>query len=272
MRPLENLSYIVWNIDPRIIPNFDFLRWYSLFWVVGILGAFQVMVVIFKKEQLSQSKLDILALYVIFGIILGARFGHVLFYDPIHYWNNPIEILPIRIEPHFQFVGLAGLASHGGVIGALIGLYLYNRKYKGDYLWILDKLTIAAALLGGFIRLGNLMNSEIIGIPTSVPWAFVFTNIDNVPRHPSQLYEAIFYFGIFALLFGLWKSGKLVQYKGLLFGLGIALIFVQRYLIEYVKENQVVFEKGMFLNMGQVLSVPMVLVGIVFIVRSTKRS
>lgn len=263
---------IIWNVDPSIIPSFEFLRWYGLFWATGILLGYQTMLLMYRKEGLTQSDLDKLATYVVFGAIIGARFGHVLFYDPVHYWNNPIEILPIRINPHFQFTGLAGLASHGGVIGALIALYLYTKKYQKDYLWTLDRLTISASLLGCFIRLGNLMNSEIIGTPTNLPWAFVFTHVDQIPRHPSQLYEAIFYFLIFVILFVLWRSRKTHQHVGLIFGLGLTLIFIQRFIVEFVKEDQVPFEDALFLNMGQILSIPMMLIGVLFIVRSIKRS
>lgn len=265
-----NLVDIIWSVDPRIIPSFEFLRWYGLFWAIGIMLAYRTLLVIYKKEGLSQPDLDQLTTYLIIGIIVGARLGHVLFYDPAHYWNNPIEILPIKIHPHFQFTGLAGLASHGGVIGALTALYLYNRKYQKGYLRTLDRLTIAASLLGCFIRLGNLMNSEIIGIPTKLSWGFIFTQVDQTPRHPAQLYEAIFYFLIFALLYALWRSPKNQMKEGFLFGLGLTLIFTQRFIIEFVKEDQVLFEAGLFLNMGQILSIPLILIGMLFIILSQK--
>src|SRR5690606_13588773 len=133
--------------------------------------------------------------------------GHILFYDPIFYLDNPMELLPFRIEPTFEFTGILGLASHGGVLGALFALFLYSKKHKKNYLWSLDRLTIAGSLLGAFIRLGNLMNSEIIGIPAQVPWAFVFIRVDQVPRHPAQLYEAVCYLIIFSILYLLWRIG-----------------------------------------------------------------
>ncbi|MBX2844114.1 MAG: prolipoprotein diacylglyceryl transferase [Flammeovirgaceae bacterium] len=268
MNPIETLSFITWNVDPRIFPGFELFLWYGLLWAVGTLLGYQVMFFIYKKEGLLPSELDKLATYLILGAILGARFGHILFYDPIYYWNNPIEILPIQIQPHFQFKGLEGLASYGGVLGTLIALYLYHKKYKGNFLWILDRLAISAALLGGFIRLGNLMNSEIIGIPTFVQWAFVFTRIDHTPRHPTQLYEAIFYFFISIFLFHLWKLGRVKNYSGFIFGLGASLIFTLRFLIEFLKENQVSFEESLLLNMDQTLSIPMILIGIFILARS----
>jgi prolipoprotein diacylglyceryl transferase len=265
------ISYIIWDIDPRIFAGLDFLRWYGFCWAIGMILGYQVLLKIYKHEGLSQPDLDKLTIYVVLGAIIGARLGHILFYDPIYYLNNPIEILPVRIKPTFQFIGLAGLASHGGVLGALFALYLYSKKYKKDFLWTLDKLTIAGSLLGGFIRLGNLMNSEIIGIPAQVPWAFVFIRVDKVPRHPAQLYEALFYLAIFLILFLLWKSRKVHNHKGFLFGLGFSLIFTQRFLIEFLKENQVAFEKNLLLNMGQTLSLPLIFIGILIMVWSFKK-
>jgi prolipoprotein diacylglyceryl transferase len=250
----------------------EFLRWYGFFWAIGMILGYVVMLKIYKREDLSQSDLDKLTTYVVLGAIIGARFGHILFYDPIYYLNNPIEILPIRIEPTLQFTGLVGLASHGGVLGALFALYLYSKKYKTDFLWTLDRLTIAGSLLGGFIRLGNLMNSEIIGTPAQVPWAFVFIRIDQVPRHPAQLYEALFYLAISLILFLLWKSRKVHNHKGFLFGLGLSLIFAQRFLMEFLKENQVAFEEHWMLNMGQALSLPLIIIGMLIMVWSLKSS
>lgn len=266
------ISYIIWDIDPKIFEGFEFLRWYGFSWALGMVLGYQVMLRIYKAEGHSQADLEKLANYVILGGIIGARFGHILFYDPIYYLHNPIEILPIKINPTFQFTGLAGLASHGGILGALTALYLYKRKFGKDYLWMLDRLVIAGAVLGGFIRLGNLMNSEIIGTPSELPWAFVFTRIDQIPRHPSQLYEALFYFLISLVLFLIWRSKKVSNYKGFLFGLGIFLIFSQRFLVEFLKENQVAFEEHLTLNMGQLLSIPLISIGVLIIIWSIKKS
>lgn len=265
------ISYIIWDIDPKLFTGLEFLRWYGVCWSIGMILGYQVMLKIYEHEGHLQSDLDKLTIYVALGAIVGARFGHILFYDPIYYLNNPIEILPFQIKPTFQFVGLTGLASHGGVLGALFALYLYRKKHKKDFLWTLDRLTVAGSLLGGFIRLGNLMNSEIIGIPAHVPWAFVFIRIDQVPRHPAQLYEASFYFAVSSILFLIWRSGKVRNHKGFLFGLGLSLIFSQRFLMEFVKENQVAFEEHFLLNMGQILSLPLVIIGILIMVWSFKR-
>ena len=264
-------AFVVWDLEPTLIPGFEYLRWYSICWVIGIIVGYQIMKKVYEKEGLPVIELDKLVTYLMFGIILGARLGHVLFYDPVYYWNHPIEVLPFRLEPEFQFTGLAGLASHGGFLGALIVLYLYVRKFKRDFLWLLDQLMIAGAVLGGFIRLGNLLNSEIIGIPTNVPWAFVFTRIDQIPRHPAQLYEAIFYLLIGVAAYLLWKSRKFENKKGFIFGLGMTVIFTQRFFIEFLKENQVAFEQNLLLNMGQILSFIPVLAGIYLVVRSLKQ-
>ncbi|OEK04867.1 prolipoprotein diacylglyceryl transferase [Roseivirga misakiensis] len=266
------IAHIYWDIDPRVFSNFEFLRWYGTCWLLGMVLGYKIMLMIYKREGLESIELESLATYVMLGGIIGARFGHILFYDPIYYWNNPIEVLPFRLNPTFEFTGLAGLASHGGIIGALLALYLYNRKYKKNYLWILDRLTIAGAALGGFIRLGNLMNSEIIGTPSDLPWAFIFVRVDQVPRHPSQLYEALFYFLICFVLYRLWKTGKYSTNNGFFFGLGMILIFTQRFLVEFLKENQVAFEESLTLNMGQSLSIPLILIGVFFMLRSIKNT
>lgn len=266
------ISYIIWDIDPRIFQEFELLRWYGFCWVLGILLGYKIMLDIYKSEDVPTIELDKLTIYVMLGAILGARLGHILFYDPIYYWHNPIEILPLKINPTFEFTGLAGLASHGGILGALLALYFYKRKFKKGYLWLLDRLTIAGVALGGFIRLGNLLNSEIIGIPSNLPWAFVFTRVDQIPRHPSQLYEAIFYLIMSIVLYFIWKSGKFYKNNGFIFGLGMTLIFTQRFLIEFLKENQVPFEENLTLNIGQILSIPLVTGGIFVMIWRLKSS
>ncbi|MBL6449621.1 prolipoprotein diacylglyceryl transferase [Fulvivirga sp. 29W222] len=264
-------AYIIWDISPEIFEGFALLRWYGVSWVLGILIGHQIMLKIYKSEEIPAIELDKLTVYIMLGAIIGARFGHILFYDPIHYLNNPIEILPIKIHPNFQFTGLAGLASHGGILGALLSLYLYNRNFKRGYLWMLDRLMIAGTVLGGLIRLGNLMNSEIIGIPSSLPWAFVFTRVDQIPRHPAQLYEAIFYLALCIVLYAIWKNRGFYNLQGFIFGLGITLIFTQRFLIEFLKENQMSFEENLILNMGQILSIPLIFVGIALMILSRKK-
>lgn len=266
------ISYIIWDITPEIFDACIALRWYGVCWVLGMFLGYKILLKIYSAEGVALAELDKLTIYLVLGAILGARFGHILFYSPIYYWNNPIEILPVKINPTFQFTGLAGLASHGGILGALFALYLFNRKFKKNYLWLLDRITIAGAALGAFIRLGNLMNSEIIGIPSTVPWAFIFTHVDQMPRHPTQLYEAIFYVTISVILYLIWKSKQFYGQNGFISGLGITMIFTQRFLIEFLKENQVSFEENLSLNMGQTLSIPLIVAGIALMIWSLRSS
>jgi len=263
---------IIWDFDPNVFADFEFLRWYGIFWVLGTLAGYKIMGNIYKSESIPRDEVDILTFYVMLGGIIGARLGHILFYDPVYYLSHPVEILPFRIDPDFQFTGLAGLASHGGIAGALLASYLYSRKFQKHYLWLLDRLMIAGAALGGFIRLGNLANSEIVGTPSDLPWAFVFKRVDMIPRHPSQLYEAIFYFAVTILLYFTWKTKRFSAKTGAIFGLGLTLIFAQRFLIEFLKEDQAAFEEHLTLNMGQMLSVPLILAGVLVIIRSLNRS
>ena len=178
-----------------------------------------------------------------------------------HQWFLPIKINQIG---EIKFIGYSGLASHGGTIGLIISLFLYSKKYEIKYLKILDLIAIVAPLGATFIRLANLMNSEMIGNPTTMPWAFIFRKVDNLPRHPAQLYEAIVYFIIFIIIFTVYKTKNIKLGNGFMFGLAITLIFTMRILIEYVKVNQVEFEEGMKLNMGQILSIPFIIIGIYF--------
>jgi prolipoprotein diacylglyceryl transferase len=265
-------AYIIWDLNPEIIEGLVFFRWYSVCWTLGMFVGYTIMQKVYKSEGTPIVELDKLTTYLVLGVILGARLGHVLFYDPVYYWNNPIEILPFKINPTFEFTGFAGLASHGGMSGALLALYLYKKKFNKNYLWLLDRIAIAGAVLGGFIRLGNLMNSEMIGTPSNVPWAFIFTRVDHTPRHPAQLYEAIFYWGISIALYWIWKSRRFYECNGFIAGLGITLIFTQRFFIEFLKENQVSFEDDLTLNMGQMLSIPLILGGVALMVWSVKNS
>ncbi len=259
------LCHVYWDVSPTIFSWTPLFRWYGLCWAVGLLLAYWVVSYIFKKENNSKETLDLLVVYLVLGAILGARLGHVLFYDPIYYFNHPVEILPFKLNPEFEFTGLAGLASHGGVIGGIIALIIFNRKFKLPIGWLLDRLAIGGSLLGCFIRIGNLMNSEIVGKVSNMPWAFVFIKVDSQPRHPSQLYEAISYFLIFGLLFLLWYRYGANITNGRIFGLGLSIIFILRFLIEFIKENQVAFEEEMVLNMGQFLSLPFILIGLTWL-------
>jgi prolipoprotein diacylglyceryl transferase len=261
--------YINWDFDSEIINIYGFpLKYYGLLFACGLLLCMYILKRIFKRENLKDSAHEALFIYGIIGIFVGARLGHCLFYDFDYYSKNLLEIiLPIKktLNGEYKFIGFAGLASHGGTVGLIISLYLYSKKYEISYLKTLDLIAIVAPLGATFIRLANLMNSEMIGNPTSMPWAFIFKRVDNIPRHPAQLYEAISYLMIFIIVFTIYKTKNIKLGNGFLFGLAITLIFVMRILIEFLKINQVDFEKGMSLNMGQILSIPFVLLGLYFV-------
>jgi phosphatidylglycerol:prolipoprotein diacylglycerol transferase len=261
--------YINWDFDSEIINIFGFpLKYYGLLFACGLLLCMYILKGIFKDENLKNSAHEALFAYGIIGIFVGARLGHCLFYDFDYYSKNLLEIiLPIKktLNGDYKFIGFAGLASHGGTVGLIISLYLYSKKYKIKYLKILDLIAVVAPLGAAFIRLANLMNSEMIGNPTTMPWAFVFKRIDNIPRHPAQLYEAVSYFIIFIIIFGIYKTKNIKFGNGFYFGLAITLIFTMRILIEFVKINQVEFEEGMKLNMGQILSIPFIIIGMFFV-------
>lgn len=261
--------YINWDFDSEIINIYGFpLKYYGLLFACGLLLSMYILKGIFRRENLKDSAHEALFIYGIVGIFVGARLGHCLFYDFEYYSKNLLEIiLPIKktLNGEYKFIGFAGLASHGGTVGLIISLYLYSKKYEMKYLKTLDLIAIVAPLGATFIRLANLMNSEMIGNPTSMPWAFIFKRVDNIPRHPAQLYEAISYFLIFITVFTIYKTKNIKLGNGFLFGLTITLIFIMRILIEFIKINQVDFEKGMSLNMGQILSIPFVLLGLYFV-------
>ncbi len=258
-----------WNVDPEIFWITDSfpLKYYGLFWITGLVLAYLVIQRIYKKEGVPVENFDQLTTYIFIGILLGARLGHCFFYEPEHYLSNPLEILlPImKIDGAYQFTGFQGLASHGGTIGIIVAIFLYWKKTKTNVLWILDRVAIGTPITCAFIRLGNLMNSEIYGKPTDGSWGFVFERDDLIPRHPTQLYEAIAYLLIFGLLYYIYRSKKIENTSGLFVGLLLMLLFSARFMIEFLKENQVAFEDSMSLNMGQWLSIPFILIGIILV-------
>ena len=274
------LNYIVWNPNP-IIGHLGpvTLRWYSMCWLVGLILGYLLMKKLYQQQHIPEEKFDPLIIYIFVGILIGARLGHCLFYQPDYFlssWDHVVEmILPIRhmTDGSWKLTGYEGLASHGGVIGMFIGIYLYCRRNKVGWWVVLDDMGICAGVTAMFIRLGNLMNSEIIGRDTNVPWAFIFVQDDGYPRHPGQLYEAIAYGIIFLIIYAFYhKKGPKTIGSGFYFGLCLALIFTFRFLIEYTKEVQEPFEVGLPLDMGQVLSIPLIIIGIWSICTSKKRN
>lgn len=263
------LSYIIW--DPNLfafhIGSFG-IRWYSLCWGIGLALAYILVRRLYKEQKIKDEYFDPLLLYCFVGILAGARLGHCLFYQPEYFlssWEHAVEmIVPMHhmADGSWKYVGYEGLASHGGTIGLIIALYLYYRRTHLNLWIVLDNIAIATPITACFIRLGNLMNSEIIGKVTDVPWAFIFEKVDKVPRHPGQLYEAIAYAVFFFVGWYLYRHKPQKVGTGFFFGLCLTLIFTFRFFVEYTKDIQVDFESEMFLNMGQLLSIPFVIIGI----------
>jgi len=261
-------EYIHWHVNPEIFHIGHFaIRWYGLLFALAFLLGYIIVGNMFKKEGVPEKLLDKLTLYMALGTIIGARLGHVCFYEPAYYCQHPAEILKIW---H------GGLASHGAAIGILLALWIFAKETKRPFLWILDRIVVVVALSGFFIRSGNLMNSEIYGIPTRLPWGFIFErNGETVPKHPTQIYEALSYLIIFIILYWIYLKKKTKVVEGYLFSLFLILIFTARFFIEFIKENQVPFESRLPLDMGQLLSIPFVLTGIILliiIIRKRKKS
>lgn len=251
---------INWNISPEIFSiGFITVRWYGILFAAGFLAGYQIMTKIFRWESKNPEDVNDLLWFVIIGTVVGARLGHCLFYNPEYYLTNPLEIIK---------VWNGGLASHGAAIGILSAVWYYSKKKKNQsYLWVMDRVVITAALGGALIRLGNLFNSEIIGTPTDLPWGFVFERVDDVVRHPAQLYESIAYFIVFGIIYKLYLTKKERTPQGTIFGLFLILVFSFRFFVEFIKENQTYFEEGLLLNMGQLLSIPLVLLGFYLLFR-----
>ncbi|MFG4003291.1 prolipoprotein diacylglyceryl transferase [Flavobacterium aquidurense] len=264
------MNIINWDWDPTIFWITDSfpLKYYGVFFICGLLLGYIIVRRMYINEKKTIKELDNLLIYIILGTILGARLGHCFFYEPDYFFNHPIEILlPIKkVAGSYKFVGFAGLASHGGTIGIFIAVYIYCRRYKTDLLWILDKITFGVPIAAAFIRFGNFMNSEIYGKPTSGSWGVVFQREDLIPRHPTQIYEALVYLFIFGILLVVHKSKIVQNTNGILFGCFLILLFTARFFIEFFKENQVDFENSLPLNMGQFLSIPFIFLGIIIMV------
>ncbi len=254
-----HLLSIAWNASPELI---DFsglglnyaIRWYSLLFALAFIVSFQIMNKVFATEKRPIKDLDLLTILMVGGTILGARIGHVFFYDWSSYQHDLLSIFRIWE---------GGLASHGAAIGIFVGLLLFSRL-RPDYrfLWITDRISVVVAISAVFVRLGNFMNSEILGVASDLPWAVVFERVDMIPRHPAQLYEALAYLLIFITMKLKYESWKLKP--GRLFGFLLTAVFGSRFFIEFVKVNQEANPTGLDLNMGQLLSIPIVLVGLFF--------
>ena len=260
---------ITWNLDPEIfsIGNWG-PRWYGLMFALAFLSGYLIFKRYLRSDKLTAEMLDELLIYSVIGTVIGARLGHCFFYEPDYYLKNPLEILKIW---------KGGLASHGFAIGILLALWLYYRKYKIPFLWLFDRIAIVVALGCAFIRIGNFFNSEIYGLPTNLPWGVEFVRdrlydsttgeiLPTVARHPTQLYEALSYILIFIALFVFYRKKNMEIRDGFIFGVSMIALFSARFLIEFVKNDQVAFEAGLSFNMGQLLSLPFIFAGIGMII------
>ena len=269
------LDFITWTADPAIFSIFSReIRWYGLFFAIGFLIGYQIEDKIFKHDKAPEGWVDKIFIYTIIATVIGALLGHCLFYGWDYYSQHPIEILKIWE---------GGLASPGGAIGIIIAILIYSKKVTHkNPLWAFDRLVIPTALVGALIRMGNLMNHEIYGHPTHLPWGFRFIEnitawrqgmepIFSAPSHPTQIYEALCYFIIFLLLMYMYWKKNAGQRQGLIFGVFLVGVFFSRFCIEFLKNNQEEFEENMILNMGQLLSIPFVIFGIYLIIRALKQ-
>jgi prolipoprotein diacylglyceryl transferase len=251
---VDHPAGFVWRLAPEVFSFSPLPRWYGLIFMCGVLASYFITRRLFVRDGLRWELADRLLVYVIVGMIVGMRLGHCLFYQPEIYLKNPIQIL---------MIWEGGYASHGGFLGVIIALIIFARRYvDGRFLFLGDRVSVGCMLAAAGIRVGNFFNSEMIGRPSSEPWAVTFALVDNVPRHPTQLYEAIGYVVIFAIGYALARPQGLLRQPGRLLGVIMILGFSWRFFVEFFKVEQVAFEADMSLNMGQWLSVPFVLLGI----------
>lgn len=270
------LSDITWTADPAIFTiGSKEIRWYSLMFIIGFGIGYKIVERMWRRESINPKWIDPLLYYTLIGTVVGARFGHCLFYDPGYYLSHPIEILK---------VWEGGLASHGGVLGIIVAIYFYSKHVsRQSMLWTFDKLVVPTGLVAALIRIGNLMNHEVYGHPTDLPWGFRFIEnlhawrqgaepIFSAPSHPTQIYEAVCYLLTFVLCMWLYFKKEAWKKEGLIFGIFMICIFTARFFIEFLKNNQEDFEAAMPINMGQCLSIPFIVMGIYFVVRAWRRS
>jgi prolipoprotein diacylglyceryl transferase len=256
------MEYFIWNIDPNI---FTFgalqLRWYGLLFVGSFFLGLMLLQWVYKRENRDPAVLDNLLLYIMGGAVIGARLMHCFAYEPEFYLSQPLEILK---------VWKGGLASHGGLLGVLIALYIFAKKYKEDYIWLLSRVAMPGALTAAFVRFGNLFNSEILGLPTDKPWAIIFERIDMIPRHPVQLYEAFSYLTLLLILIVVYRKVTPAFATKILPGIFLTFMFIMRFLLEYTKTRQADYTTSLPFTTGQMLSIPFILIGIIWIILAIK--
>jgi phosphatidylglycerol:prolipoprotein diacylglycerol transferase len=248
-----NVDPVFWHLGPLAI------RWYGVCFAAGVLLAYQLGQRVLRAEGVSRQQVDRLLGYIIVGTIVGARLGHCLLYEPGFYLTHPLQIL---------FVWRGGLASHGGAAGILIATWLFARRMAWPYWWLADRVALVAPIAAACIRIGNFFNSEIIGHPTTVPWAITFLRVDGQPRHPAQLYEAFFYLLTQVVALLLFRRTSIARRPGALLGVILVMIFSFRFLVEFIKEPQTPFEAHLWLDLGQLLSVPVIAIGLFLVWRA----
>ena len=256
------MEHFVWNVNPNI---FEFgslqLRWYGLLFVGSFFLGLMLLQWVYKREERDPAVLDNLLIYIMVGAVIGARLMHCFAYEPEFYLSHPLEILK---------VWKGGLASHGGLLGVLIALYVFAEKYNESYMWLISRVTIPGALTAAFVRFGNLFNSEILGLPTDKPWAIIFPRVDMIPRHPVQLYEAFAYLFLLFILVTLYKKVAPTFATKILPGVFLTYMFIVRFLLEYTKTRQADYTTSLPFTTGQMLSVPFIIIGIIWIVWAIK--
>ena len=261
------MNYFHWDIDPVLFHLGPLqVRWYGLLFVAGLFLGLEVLKWIYRREGRDTSRLDTLLVYMIVGIVVGARLAHTLIYEPDYFLAHPIEIL---------YVWHGGLASHGGMVGAIVATWLYCRKYGESFLWLLSRLTIPGTIVAASVRIGNFFNSEILGLPTQVPWAVVFDRVDPLPRHPVQLYEAAAYLLLFGLLTLIYLRSNPETATRILPGTFLVTLFGIRFVLEYFKTEQADYVTGLPFTVGQLLSLPLILFGalwLLFALKGLRRS
>jgi prolipoprotein diacylglyceryl transferase len=256
------MEHFIWNVNPNI---FEFgsiqLRWYGLLFVGSFFLGLMILQWVYKREKRDPAILDNLLIYIMLGAVVGARLMHCFAYEPDFYLSHPLEILK---------VWKGGLASHGGLLGVLAALYIFSRKYNESYLWLLSRVALPGALTAAFVRFGNLFNSEILGLPTDKPWAIIFSRVDMIPRHPVQLYEAFAYLTLLLILITIYKKVSPIFATKILPGIFLTYMFVVRFLLEYTKTRQADYTTSLPFTTGQMLSVPFIIIGILWIVWAIK--
>ncbi len=256
------MEYFIWNVNPNIFELGSLqLRWYGLLFVGSFFLGLMILQWIYKRENKDPSVLDNMLIYIMIGTVIGARLMHCFAYEPEFYLSHPLEILK---------VWKGGLASHGGMLGVIVALYVFSKKYKESFIWLISRITIVGALTATFVRFGNLFNSEILGLPTEKPWAIIFAKVDMIPRHPVQLYEAFAYLVLFAILLLVYKNVKFDFATKILPGIFLTYMFTARFLLEYTKTRQADYVTALPFSTGQMLSVPFIVIGIIWIVWAIK--